>query len=135
MKKMKSVKFLKTSLQLLALQFPNVKIRYGLSGIIIKTIHLIELTLEDGSEPDENLYNAYMTINEVFNTRFINEYLFFKYEEPVVLEIEQLISEWNYGISESKRLYNKMVAEYFPGLKTDNSTEPVAEKELLAKQE
>ncbi|SFE00672.1 hypothetical protein SAMN05518672_104119 [Chitinophaga sp. CF118] len=128
MKKKKSEKFLKNSLQLLALQFPDIRIRYGYETVLTDT-HIVEL-IPDECDSNETLLNACSAIGTAFSARFFCENVIFTSSDNS-LEIKEPIFEWNNGISEFDRLYNKMCAPYLSDSKEDNNTEPLVEKDML----
>ena len=97
--------FLKMSLQLLALQFPDIVIRYGLNTIST-TMHVIELTPEGEFDTNKNLCDACFAIYEAFDARFIHEDIVFTAPDPVLC-IKELILELNKDINEYDRLCNR----------------------------
>lgn len=115
-KKKKSEKFLKTCLQVLALQFPDVKIKYGYGGILVN-MHIIELISGDDAESNKILNNACEAIDTAFDARFRSqeEMLFISpSDNNNSFKVEKLISEWNIEMSEADRLYYEMRKTYFP---------------------
>ena len=132
MKKEKSVKFLKMSLQLLALQFPNIVIRYGLNnGIGIEIdMHVIHLTPGCEFETNKSLKDACFAIEEAFEARFHEEIIF---TAPcTVLSIKELIVEFNKDITEYNRLNGDPHRKNYPPLNKVNNTEPVKEEAVVS---
>src|SRR6186713_1405375 len=100
-KKKKSEKFLKTCLQVLALQFPDVKIKYGYGGILVN-MHIIELIAGGDAESNKILNNACGAIESAFNARFRSqEDMLFISPDDTLFKVEKLVSEWNIEMSEA----------------------------------
>lgn len=114
-KKKKSEKFLKNCLQVLALQFPDVKIKYGYDTTLIN-MHVIELICE--GEPDSNkpLLNAYSAIENAFEARFFGkeEILFTYPNDGTSFKVDEPILTYNIEITEEERLYNELHGPYLP---------------------
>ena len=114
-KKKKSEKFLITCLQVLALQFPDIKIKYGYGGILVN-MHIVELIAESDVESNNVLTNACEAIYSAFKARFFGkeEMLFISPDDGTSFKVEEPISEWNIEMSEADRLYYEMRKPYFP---------------------
>lgn len=126
MKKEKSVKFMKLSLQLLALQFPHITIRYGLGGVF-RNLHLVQLTPEAELTTNKSLSAACMAISEAFDARFGDEDAFFTIPESELC-IKEPIIEFNKDIDEYERLHGDFPRKTYPPLVAGCITEPVVEK-------
>lgn len=111
MEKISSVEFLKMSLQLLALQFPDIVIRYGLNTIST-TMHVIELPPEVKLDTNKVLWDACFAIYQAFDARFFHEDMVFTSPDPILC-IKELVLELNKDISESDRLCNRSPLELF----------------------
>jgi hypothetical protein len=129
MKKKKSIKFLKKSLQLLALQFRDIVIRYGLNNGIgmERDMHVIHLTPEDEFEANKSLRDACFAIEEAFEARFTHEDIIFT-APCTVLCIKELIIEFNKDISEYDRLNAGFPRKIYPPMNVANTTESVTEE-------
>jgi hypothetical protein len=112
MERITSKEFLKMSLQLLALQFPDIVIRYGLN-IISTTMHVVELTPENELETNKCLSNACFAIYKAFDARFSHEDMVFTHPDPVLC-IKELILELNEDIEETERLLNGSPLDSIP---------------------
>lgn len=114
-KKPKSEKFLNTCLQVMALQFPDVKIKYGYGGTL-KNVHVVQLTAGDNTESNKFLTNACESIERAFDARFNSheEMIFISPNDETRFKVDMLISEWNIEMSEADRLYYEMRKPYFP---------------------
>jgi hypothetical protein len=113
-KKKKSEKFFNTCLQLLALQFPDVKIKYGYGGILVN-MHIIELIAAGDTESNKILNNACEAIYSAFKARFrYHEEMLFISPDDDTFKVDKLISEWNIEMSEEDRLYKEFHGPYLP---------------------
>ena len=114
-KKKKSEKFMETCLQILALQFPDVKIKYGYDPILTN-MHVVELILEGDAYSNKPLVKACSAIDSAFIARFFGkEGMLFTYpNDGTHFKVDNPISEWNIEISEQDRLYNELHGPYLP---------------------
>lgn len=114
-KKKKSEKFVEICLQILALQFPDVRIKYGYDPILINT-HVVELTSKDDVYADKSLIKACSAIDSAFIARFFGkEGILFTYpNDGTSFKVDEPILTYNIGISEEERLYNQLHGPYLP---------------------
>jgi iron-sulfur cluster repair protein YtfE (RIC family) len=108
-KKKKSEKFMKICLQLLALQFPDVKIKYGYNEILTN-MHVVELISENDPESNDTLIEIRSSIGSAFRDRFTGEeeMLFTSANDGTSFKVDHPIATWNIEIDESERVCNKL---------------------------
>lgn len=116
-KQPKSEKFMETCLQVLALQFPDVKIKYGYNSTLTN-LHVVDLISENDLNSDKVLMKACDAITIAFKARLFDReeimfttagddtYKTFKVDHPMLT--------WNMEMSEEDRLHNEMYKPYLP---------------------
>lgn len=108
-KKKKSEKFMEICLQVLALQFPDIKIKYGYNPILTN-MHIVEIISEYDPDSNKPLLHACSAIDSAFVVRFTGkeEIVFTSPNDDTDFKVDKPILTWNIEIDEAERVSNEL---------------------------